>query len=509
MVEDSLDLTDIPPPNTRCYTPKYSKDQRDLLADKMDELLQLGILSYPEDVGVTPAFTSPSMLVPKPGKDEGWRFVTDFTQLNNYIRKRPAISPSIEETKLQIADFKYFVCIDLSQFYFQNAVKKESVQYLGVIHPYKGTLMYTVRPMGLRNSSEIAYERLTRVFGDMQREKRLCRQADALIVGGRNLDTLFSNLREVFFRLRRSNLTIKPSKLVICPRSTTLFGWEYENQAWKPGKHRLNPLQEAAEPTTVKQLRSWLGACKQFTAGLDAYAVKLHPLEQAVAGRASSDKIVWTEDLSSNFKVAKEMLKSMQDIYYPTPEDTIKTYSDFSEESKAIGGRLEFVRTMEDGSKINFHGGFFSACLYGSRQKWLPCEAECLGVKLVLEHFAPVLRESKHQIIHHCDNLPTVRAYERLRQGKFSASARISAFLTTVNTLNVKLVHKAGKDIVLTDYLSRHPSDCTTKRCQVCNFVEEQVSVGDAIVWKVTVAEIMEGKYHMPYLQSYKEWTRP
>ena len=71
MVEDSLDLTDIPPPITRCYTPRYSKDQRDLLADKMDELLQLGILSYPEDVGVTPAFTSPSMLVPKPGKDEG------------------------------------------------------------------------------------------------------------------------------------------------------------------------------------------------------------------------------------------------------------------------------------------------------------------------------------------------------------------------------------------------------------------------------------------------------
>ena len=110
--------------------------------------------------------------------NEGWRFVTDFTQLNNYIRKRPAISPGIEETKLQIADFRYFVCIDLSQFYFQNAVGKEAVQYLGVIHPYKGTLMYTVRPMGLRNSSEIAYERLTRVFGDMQRDRRLCRCTD-------------------------------------------------------------------------------------------------------------------------------------------------------------------------------------------------------------------------------------------------------------------------------------------------------------------------------------------
>ena len=239
------------------------------------------------------------------------------------------------------------------------------------------------------------------------------------------MDTLFANLKEVFSRLRRCNLTIKPSKLIICPRNTTLFGWEYENQAWKPGKHRLNPLQEAPEPLTVKQMRSWLGACKQFTAGLQAYAIKLHPLEQAVAGKASSERVVWTEDLSNSFRVAKEMLKSMQDIYYPTQDDRIITYSDYSEDSKAVGGRLEFIRIMEDGSEKTYHGGFFSACLSGSRRKWLPCEAECLGVKLVLEHFAPLLRESKHQIVHYCDNLPTVLAYERLKQGKFSSSSRI------------------------------------------------------------------------------------
>ena len=217
----------------------------------MDELLELGVLKKPEDLGVTPIFTSPSMLVPKPDSDGEWRFVTDFTQLNNYIRKMPTLSPGIEETKLNIAGFKFITCIDLSQFYFQNRVDRESTQYLGVIHPYKGTLVYDASPMGLRNSSEISYERLTRIFGDMQRDRRLCRQADALIVGGGTVDALFCNLEEVFKRLRACGMTIKPSKLVICPKSTTLFGWEYSNQEWKPGPHKINPLVSATCPTTV------------------------------------------------------------------------------------------------------------------------------------------------------------------------------------------------------------------------------------------------------------------
>ena len=169
-----------------------------MMADKMDELVELGILATPESIGVTPIFSSPSMLVPKPDPEDGWRFVTDFTQLNNYIRKMPTSSPTIEETRLRIASFRYIVCIDLSQFYFQNRVDRESTQYLGVIHPYKGTLVYTASPMGLRNSSEIAYERLKRIFGDMQRNQKLCQQADALIVGGNAVDDLFQNLTEVF-----------------------------------------------------------------------------------------------------------------------------------------------------------------------------------------------------------------------------------------------------------------------------------------------------------------------
>ena len=122
------------------------------------------------------------------------------------------------------------------------------------------------------------------------------RQADALIVGGKDFHQSWAHLKEIFGRFRISNMTIKPSKLIIAPASMTLFGWEYTNQVWRLWKYWVNPLQSAKFPCRVKQLRSCLGASTQLSAGLKDYTKIFRPLEQFVVGKAPSDKIIWMED---------------------------------------------------------------------------------------------------------------------------------------------------------------------------------------------------------------------
>ena len=112
-----------------------------------------------------------------------------------------------------------------------------------------------------------------------------------------------------------------------------------------------------------------------------------------------------------------------------------------------------------------------------------------------------MIRESKHEIIHHCDNLPTCLAYERCKQGKFSNSSRIAAFLLTINSMNVKIVHKSGASLKLTDYISRHPVQCDQERCQICQYVTEQVFVGEGLINQLTVGDVLDGTLPMPYLQ--------
>ena len=500
-VSNSIEFISTPPPTPKAYVPRYSKEMTDKLAAKMDELLLSGVLAKPEDIGVTPMFVSPSMLVPKPGSNGDYRMVTDLTKLNSFIRKAPAISPGIEETKLAIADFKYLCSIDLSQFFFQHKLEREDMQFLGVIHPYKGVLVYTVSPMGLRNSGELSYERLTRIFGDMQQARKLCRQADSLIVGGATLNELFCNLTEVFHRLRTCNLTIKPSKLIIAPKKVVMFGWEYSDQGWNPTPHTINPLSVAPEPKTIKQLRSWLGAAKQLSSCLDNYAVYFSPLEKVASNRKSQESVTWTSELSRQFSEAKAMLKSVKTVHYPTPTDKIFTYSDYSQTHHAIGGRLEFVRQFPDGSSKTFHGGFFSTKVSDCKARWVCCESEALACKLVIEHFKPILRENLNAVTHFCDNAPTVQAFNRAKQGKFSVSSRISSFLLSINELNIEIIHKSGAKIPATDFFSRNPISCDNSKCQICQFVAEEVFIGENAVRQVNASEILNGTFSMPYIQ--------
>ena len=69
-----------------------------------------------------------------------------------------------------------------------------------------------------------------------------------------------------------------------------------------------------------------------------------------VTGKASAEKIVWNDDLQKAFTAAKQLASNPKGIAEPRPEDKLSTYSDYSAESRAIGGRLVITRTYPDGT---------------------------------------------------------------------------------------------------------------------------------------------------------------
>lgn len=103
---------------------------------------------------------------------------------------------------MQIAKFKYIATLDLANFYYQHGVKKSDMQYLATNHPFKGLRIYTCEPQGLRGVSEHSYERLSRVYGELCQQGKMARQADGLYVGGKSVEGLYENLKEVFDRTR-------------------------------------------------------------------------------------------------------------------------------------------------------------------------------------------------------------------------------------------------------------------------------------------------------------------
>ena len=478
-VDSSLNFVQPPVQTRKVAVPNYNREMQEKLGAKMDELINAGILMTPEEVSVSIEFVSPSQLVPKleAGKD---RLVSDFTYLNRFLKRRPTTNPSISEAKTELARKKYFVEIDLSNYFFQGGLRREDCAYLAIQHPFKGPYVYTASPQGLKNSSEVSFDRLARVYGDLVQQGKMTRMADGLYPTADSEEELLANYEEVLHRAAVAGFTFKPSKTVVAPRKTTIFGWTLEDGKWTPQPHVISSLSRSERPVTVKQLRSFLGSYKQVSECIPQYAVLLSDLEKVVGSRGSSERITWTEDLIKTFEDAKEAVKSFQGVYFPTKGDRLITSSDYSHQHRAVGGLLTIVRNI-NGKETKLLGGYFSAKLDKNKQVWLPCEGEALAVKLTLQHFENFIRECPETTTHYTDSMPVTQAYRKLTTGRFSTCPRISAFLTALSSFPVRVEHRPGSSMSLVDHASRNPPPTCEGKCEICKYVAEDQIVGDKI----------------------------
>ena len=142
--------------------------------------------------------------------------------------------------------------------------------------------------------------------------------------------------------------------------------------------------------------------------------------------------------------MAKDSLKDPKAVAIPRPDNVLHLHPDFSQDANAVGGPL-YITRKQNGQTVKLLGGHFSVKLKDHHVRWLPCEGEALAAKLIVEHFSHYIRESHNATIVYTDNQPFEAAYKRLRQGRFSNSSRVAAFLTTMCTHNIEIKYFPGK----------------------------------------------------------------
>ena len=518
-VDNSLHFSSTPAP-IKARLPNYSYDKMLLQAREMDKMEKYGVLVKPETIGVVPLHVVPSMLVPKPEPGE-YRVVSDFNSLNVHIKKPEVILQTIEATKQVLAEFDFHAELDLSNYYWQGGMLREDSRYLATPHPFGGLRIYTVEPQGIKGAAEHGSERLARIFGQMEREKKTVRHADGIYVLGNSVQEVHDNLAEVFERAKLSGLTFKPKKIVICPKTTQLFGWRKEGTSWQPTNHVLSPLASADHPTTIKKLRGWLGAFKQVTACIKDYAFMIGPLESATGGKSSQEKVRWTPEMLKSFSRAKESLKGVKPVHCPKPTDFLELFPDYSEEKNAIGGWMKIIRpATQDKPEQTLLGGHFSQRLAPRKKKLIPCEGEALACRCLINHFRNYLRENKNTTTVFSDNLPVCQAWRKMKTGVWSKSSKVAALLTNMSIYSLEFNHFPGIKQKYGDYNSRNPLKCNIPKCQICQYAFNlpELEVPNLFIAKVstlpetglscdvaqvTVEEIETGKVKIPFTEKF------
>ena len=424
------------------------------------------------------------------------RPITAFTQIlvASYTKPLPTRVASCEDILRFLAQWKYMIKTDMTKQFYQMPMKKSSMKYLGVMTPFKGMRVYTRAAMGMPGSTEHLDELMYRVLGTLLEEGVVMKLADDLYIGGDDIPSLLRNWERVLSVFQFNNLRLSPSKSVICPISTTVLGWLWSSGNISISPHKINPLTSCAKPTTVKALRSWIGAYKHMKSCIPKYSSLLSELETAVAGKESREHITWSDALCSAFESAQCALKDPKSITIPRPSDQLIITNDGALRNGGIGA----VMFVNRSGKMLI-AGYFSAKLKTHQQRWLPCEIEALAISSSIQHWSPYILQSHHTCQVLSDSKPCIQAREKLLRGEFSNSARITTFLSNLSRYNIQLQHIRGSANIPADYLSRNPMECETQECQICKFIEASE---DLVVKAVDVVDIMNGSLPMPFTNS-------
>ena len=130
--------------------------------------------------------------------------------------------------------------------------------------------------------------------------------------------------------------------------------------------------------------------------------------------------------------------------------------------------------------------GFFNAKLCKHQVTWLPCEIEALCIGAAIRHLTLFIDQSCHSAQLLTDSCPCVQADSKLMHGKFSASSKVTSFLSTASHYHVQVRHVNGIAVLTSHFGSHNLQVCLNTSCEVCKFIKEMeifvvhgVSVGE------------------------------
>ena len=463
--EAVVNMGPVQPPQRKGRLPQYNRDRLNDLQQKMDDLESKGVLVKPEDVGVTVEYLNPSFLVKKPSG--GYRLVTAFGEVGQYSKPQPSLMPDVNSTLRTIGQWKFIAVTDLTSAFHQIPLSRSSIKYCGVATPFKGIRAYARCAMGMPGSETALEELMCRVLGNLLQEGVVAKIADDLYCGGNSPEELTDNVRRMLEAIHKSGLKLSANKTIICPKSVNILGWLWQDGAISASPHRIAALASCARPSTTKGLRSFIGAYKVLARVVPGTAAVLAPLEELTCGLKSSDNIPWSDDHIAAFHSAQDTLKTNKTVTLARPDDQLWIVTDAAFRNPGLGATLYVTRK----SKLHL-AGFFSLKLNQRQLTWLPCELEALAISAAIKHFSPFIIQSKHITRILTDSKPCVQAYERLCRGEFSASPRLTTFLSAVSRYQSVVQHLAGTANLPSDFASRNASPCESPSCQICSFVQ-------------------------------------
>ena len=200
---------------------------------------------------------------------------------------------------------------------------------------------------------------------------------DDIIVFSRNWDEHIQWLRMVFQRLREANLQLGHKKCTLARTSVTFLGHLVSEEGLQPDPRLLESIREIQPPSSVTQVRSFLGLVgyyRRFIKGFSKIAAPLNKLLE------KNKPFVWTTECMEAYQELKELLLKEPVVAYLDFSVPFRLYTDASN----IGLGAILAQKQEGKERIICCA---SRTLNKSEQNYSATKKECLAVVWGIKNF--------------------------------------------------------------------------------------------------------------------------
>ena len=312
------------PPNQPTYRMSYA--ELDEVKKQLTELLEKKFIQPSQS-----PYGAPMLFVKK--KDGSMCMCIDYRALNKITVKNSYPLPRIEELLDRMQGSTCFTKLDLRSGYHQVRMHPEDI-HKTAFHTRYGHYEYRVLPFGLTNAPATFQNLMNDVFSDILDECVVV-YLDDIVVYSKNPQEHERHLKMVLQRLQQHSLYAKLSKCEFFKESIEFCGQMVGagGVGMEPGK--VASMLAYPAPTTLTQLRSFLGMCnfyRRYVQGYSHIAGPLHNLTESTVAWA------WGPSEQRSFDALKVALASSPVLVLPNPDLPFVVTTDAS--NFAIGAVL-------------------------------------------------------------------------------------------------------------------------------------------------------------------------
>jgi hypothetical protein len=420
------------PINTRPY--RLPEAQKGEVKKEVQKLLKAGIIEESNS-----PWNSPLLVVPKKADASGqqkFRLVVDYRKLNAKTVGDAYPLPDITEILDQLGQAKYFSCLDLAMGYHQIDMDPRDVDKTA-FSTKEGHWAYRRMPFGLK-TAPATFQRLMNTALSGLTGTRCFIFLDDIIIYANSLVEHDRKLRDVFRRLRKHNLKLQPDKCEFLRKEVTFLGHKVSEKGVEPDTRKVEAIENYPRPTTVKQLKSFLGLVgyyRRFIAQFSTIAAPLHRLLRKEA------KFTWDEAQENAFHTLKRKLMSKPILQYPNfAEEFILTTDASGEGAGAVLSQGEVGKDLPV--------AFASRSFNKSERNYSVIERELAAIIFGIKVFRPYLYGRHFKVI--SDHKPLTWVMNVKDPG-----SRLMRWRIQLEEYDYEVIYKPGRQNSNADALSR------------------------------------------------------